>query len=380
MTEVIFTNARVITPDRVVDGTLLVRDGRIAALQEGASAVPGTVDLGGDYLLPGLIELHTDNLERHLSPRPGVRWPRGAAVLAHDAQIVAAGITTVFDAISLGEIFAASGRVDSLSDMYAGLQQAQKAGVLKADHRLHLRCELSFAGVLDLFESLMDERLVGLVSIMDHTPGQRQFTDVVKYRTYYKKKYGLSDTEFEVFLADRRADSEKYSAYHREAIVNRARERGLTLASHDDATTAHVAESAAAGMRIAEFPTTMEAARASREQGLAVLMGAPNVVLGGSHSGNIAASDLAARGLLDILSSDYVPASLIPAAFALAEGDNKIGLLEAIRMISCNPASALGLDDRGAIVIGRRSDLVRVRVAGGLPVVREVWREGVRVV
>ena len=380
MSETIFTGAHIVAMDRIIDGTVVVDDGRIDVVEQGASAAPGALDLDGDYLLPGLIELHTDNLERHLAPRPGVRWPRCAAVVGHDAQVVAAGITTVFDAIALGEVLATSGRVEGLQDMREGLMQAHRAGILKADHRLHLRCELSYAGVLELFESLMDEPLVGLVSIMDHTPGQRQFVDVAKYRSYYMKKYGLSPGEFEKFLAERLDHSATYSAHHRREIVNRARARALVLASHDDGTLDHVIESADAGMKIAEFPTTFEAARASHQRGLAVLMGAPNVVLGGSHSGNIAAGDLAAARLLDILSSDYVPASLVHAPFALAEAGIGVDLPAAIRLVSYNPAQVMGLGDRGEIAAGKRADLVRVRVVAGLPVVREVWREGKRIV
>jgi alpha-D-ribose 1-methylphosphonate 5-triphosphate diphosphatase len=380
MIETVFTGARVVTADREFDGTVQVRDGCIAAVEPGRSAAAGAVDLDGDYLMPGLVELHTDNLEKHFAPRPGVRWPSRAAVVAHDAQIVAAGITTVFDALCLGDIFYGSARVEGLDEMRRGISGAIAAGAVKADHRLHLRCELSFAQVLTLFETLMDEPLVGLVSIMDHTPGQRQFVDVAKYRFYYMKKYGMSDAEFENFLTERYEAQARYSAVHREAILARARARDLTLASHDDATADHVAESAAAGMTIAEFPTTHDAARASRDKGLAVLMGGPNIVLGGSHSGNIAASDLAAGGLLDIVSSDYVPASLMQALFSLAASAIGMDLPAAIRLASRNPARVMGFDDRGEIAAGKRADLVRVRVVDGLPVVWSVWRDGARIV
>lgn len=379
MTEAIFTNARIVTRDREIQGTVVVRDGRIAELSAGDSAVPGAIDLEGDYLVPGLIELHTDNLEKHFAPRPGVKWPGRAAVIAHDAQIAAAGITTVFDALALGDVHASS-RVEGLAEMHKGISQACESGLLRAEHHLHLRCELSFAQVLDLFEHLMDGALVRLVSIMDHTPGQRQFVSVEKYRLYYQKKYGMADDEFERFLASRREAQAKYSVAHRRAILERAKARGFVLASHDDATLAHVTESADDGMTIAEFPTTLEAARASRERGLAVLLGAPNVVLGGSQSGNISALDLAAEGLLDIVSSDYVPMSLMQAPFVLAKAEVGLDLPAAIRLASYNPARVMGLDDRGEIAAGKRADVVRVRVVDDMPVVRSVWREGMRVV
>ena len=379
MAEAVFTNARIVTAEREFVGTIVTRNGAIAVVDDGHCAGPEATDLDGDYLMPGFVELHTDNLEKHCAPRPGVRWPSRAAVLAHDAQIAAAGITTVFDAIALGDVFYGSARVEGLNEMRNGLAAMRAQQALKAEHHLHLRCELSFAQVLELYEQLMDDPSVRLVSIMDHTPGQRQFVDVEKYRFYYMKKYGMSDAEFEEFLARRRSDQAKYSVKHRQEILARANARGHVLASHDDATVEHVAESAADGMSIAEFPTTFEAARASRDRGLAVLMGAPNVVLGGSHSGNIAATDLAGAGLLDIISSDYVPMSLIQAAFQLA-ADDGMDLPAAVGLMSRNPARAVGLDDRGEIAIGQRADLVRVHMTEGLPVVRAVWRGGERIV
>ncbi|HEX9463785.1 MAG TPA: alpha-D-ribose 1-methylphosphonate 5-triphosphate diphosphatase [Alphaproteobacteria bacterium] len=380
MTETVFTNARVVTADREFPGTVVVRDGTIAAVEDSRSSARDAIDCEGDFLLPGLVELHTDNLEKHFAPRPGVKWPSRAAVVAHDAQIVAAGITTVFDAVALGDVFYGSARVEGLEEMRQGIARMRATRAVKADHHLHLRCELSFAQVLTLYERLMDDPLVRLVSIMDHTPGQRQFVNVEKYRFYYMKKYGMSDAEFEAFLARRRDDQAKYSVTHRREILARARERQHILASHDDATVEHVAESAQDGMTIAEFPTTIEAARASHERGLAVLMGAPNVVLGGSHSGNIAAHELAGTGLLDIVSSDYVPMSLIQAAFVLGDGNAGLGRPAAVRLVSQNPARAVGLDDRGEIASGKRADLIRVHVVDGLPIVRTVWRGGERIV
>jgi alpha-D-ribose 1-methylphosphonate 5-triphosphate diphosphatase len=181
------------------------------------------------------------------------------------------------------------------------------------------------------------------------------------------------------FITLQMANSRQYSERYRAAIVEHCLARGLSVASHDDATLAHVEESARYGMTIAEFPTTVEAARGSQQQGMKVLMGAPNIVRGGSHSGNVAAADLAAEGLLDILSSDYYPASLLQAAFALAAQDNACDLAHAVRMVSLAPARAAGLNDRGEIAVGLRADLVQARSRDGLPVVQQVWREAKRV-
>lgn len=377
--EQILSNARIVTAEREFHGTLLLRDGLIAAVDEGASRLPQAQDLSGDYLLPGLVELHTDNLEKHMSPRPGVDWPSTSAVLTHDAQIVAAGITTVFDALAIGDINPRGRRMQQLPAMIEAIAASEAAGQTRAEHRLHLRCELCHPDALTIYRDLVEHPLVALVSVMDHSPGQRQFAKVEKYREYYMGKYHLSPVEMEDFLQEQIANSRQYSDRQRRAIVEDCHRRGISVASHDDATLAHVQESAGFGMAIAEFPTTLEAAKASHELGLKVLMGAPNLVRGGSHSGNIAAAELARHGVLDILSSDYYPASLLHAAWLLAGQDNDYDLPAAIATVSRAPARAAGLDDRGEIRVGLRADLVQARAHGQQPVIQQVWRQARRV-
>ncbi|WP_312948028.1 alpha-D-ribose 1-methylphosphonate 5-triphosphate diphosphatase [Stutzerimonas kunmingensis] len=377
--EQILSNARLVLADQVIHASLLIRDGLIADISEGASNLPEAQDLDGALLLPGLVELHTDNLEKHMSPRPGVDWPSASAVLTHDAQIVAAGITTVFDALSIGDINPKGKRMQQLGVMLEAIAEAEAAGQTRAEHRLHLRCEVSHPQCLELFRELVEQPLVQLVSVMDHAPGQRQFARMEKYREYYMGKYHLNPSEMDAFVTEQLANSARHSDQQRAAIVDICRSRDLALASHDDATLEHVSESADYGMAIAEFPTTFEAAEASHARGLKVLMGAPNIVRGGSHSGNIAAADLARRGVLDILSSDYYPASLLQAALGLAEQDNGYDLPRAIATISLAPARAAGLDDRGEIAIGLRADLVQAQVHKGQPVIGQVWRQGRRV-
>jgi alpha-D-ribose 1-methylphosphonate 5-triphosphate diphosphatase len=354
-----------------------VRGGEIVAVDPDGTA--RGQDWDGDYLLPGFVELHTDNLEKHFTPRPGVHWPAIDAVIGHDAQIATSGIVTVYDAVSVGDMFERSDRVENLNRMLDALEAARKSGALRAEHRVHLRCEVTYPEVVELTEALIPRGEVGLVSIMDHTPGQRQFVDESKLRHYYVKKHGMTGAEFDAFAAERRRMHEQYGALHRAALVRMSRERGLALASHDDATAEHVAESLAAGMTIAEFPTTPDAAKASHDGGMAVLMGAPNLVLGGSHSGNVAAIDLARAGHVDVLSSDYVPASLLRGVFQLAGAGIGIDLAAAVAKASRNPARAAGLMDRGELAPGQRADFLRVRVSGGTPHIREVWRQGARI-
>ncbi len=378
MAEMILTGARVVGPDAVIEGTVVVRDGRIAEVAEGTTQ--GGEDFGGDYLLPGLVELHTDNMERHFAPRPGVRWPGVSAVLAHDGQIAAAGITTVFDAVGMGTVRGDDDiRIAALDEMLVAVRTARARDMFRAEHLFHLRCETSYPSVLDRIERLIDDPAVKLASVMDHTPGQRQFTREDKFREYYKGKFQFTDTELDSYIAAQKERCERWSAPNRRGMVEMCKARDIPLASHDDATSAHVAEAVADGMVVAEFPTTIEAARLSREGGMKVVMGGPNLVRGGSHSGNISAGTLATLGLLDIVSSDYVPVSLLESAFRLPSEVPGMDLPRAVRTISQTPAEAVGLDDRGAIVAGRRADLVRVSLIEGQPVVRAVWREGRRI-
>jgi alpha-D-ribose 1-methylphosphonate 5-triphosphate diphosphatase len=359
----------------VVEGSVRIAGGRVAAVAAGPCAVAGAVDFAGDLLLPGLIELHTDNLEKQLEPRPGVFWPAPvASVVAHDTQMTAAGITTVLDAVSLGEYHDGPKRAKMMALSIEAIGRARAGGVLRADHFLHLRCEYPDPKVLEMLAPHLCDEHLRLVSLMDHTPGQRQFTDLAAYRTYYSK-HAWTDQEFETLARDLRAQQAACAAANRERILAWCARASIPVASHDDTRPEHVDAAAREGVAICEFPTTLAAARRAREKSMAIVMGAPNVVRDGSHSGNVAALDLAAEGLLDILSSDYVPASLLHAAFRLHQ-ELEIPLPDAVATVSRNPARAVGLTDRGEIAPGLRADLIRVRRVEGLPVVLETLCAG----
>lgn len=378
MSEFALANARIVLDGEVIEGSVLVRDGLIAAIDPGAAS--HAEDVGGDFIVPGLVELHTDHFENHYRPRPGVTWNAMAALQSHDAQIAGAGITTVFDAVRIGSDPEVGDIGDDVRAMVEAVASADADGRLRADHRIHLRCELPTPDAAQHFEEHCGNPIVGLASLMDHTPGQRQYTTLEHYTAYYQKKMRLSDAEMAQFIADRQAEHDLYADDNRAAILELGREAGLAFASHDDATVAHVDEAVRDGMSIAEFPTTIEAARASHAAGLAVLMGAPNVVRGKSHNGNVSAAELAGAGVLDVLSSDYVPFALLHAAFLLPERVEGISLPQAMGMVTARPAAAAKLADRGEIAVGKRADLVRVRRRDGdVPVVRAVWRQGQRV-
>ncbi|TRC93518.1 alpha-D-ribose 1-methylphosphonate 5-triphosphate diphosphatase [Mesorhizobium sp. WSM4303] len=375
--ETVLTNARIVLADEIVEGSLLLRDGLVAGIDAGHGR--SGEDMGGDYIIPGLVELHTDHLEGHYAPRPKVRWNPIAAVLAHDAQVATAGITTVLDALRVGMDEDADLTSDDIRKLADAIEDSVAQDRLRADHFLHLRCEVSAPDCLQAFANFDGDERVRLASLMDHAPGQRQFVNLETYAYYYQRKLKLTDRDFKLFCEKRMGESAQNSGPNRVAISAACQERGIVLASHDDATSGHVDEAIEQGVRVAEFPTTLEAAKASKEAGLGVLMGAPNVMRGASHSGNVSARTLAGDGLLDILSSDYIPFSLIQSAFFLGDVVEGISLPQAVAMVSKNPAEAIGLNDRGVIEQGRRADLVRVRVDDHVPVVRTVWRQGRRV-
>jgi alpha-D-ribose 1-methylphosphonate 5-triphosphate diphosphatase len=300
-----------------------------------------------------LVELHTDNLERHVMPRPKSYWPTAAAVMNHDREVAAAGITTVFDALSVGYANGDVRSAERLKEMSDAVEALSAAGTLKADHYMHWRCEVSGGSLMSDLEPLLQNSRTAMVSVMDHTPGQRQFASLEAYYTYYQGKFGYTDAEMEAYMADRKREHELHAAPNRKHVVEQARDRKLAIASHDDATRDHVEEAIADGIVVAEFPTTIEAARASHEAGLAVLMGAPNVVRGKSHSGNVSARELAGLGLLDILSSDYVPFSLLYGATVLEKTAESITLPDAISKVTRIPANQVGLTDRGEIAPGK---------------------------
>ena len=373
----VLTNARLVLGDEVILGTVTIDGTVIGDVVRGASGA-GAIDLDGDYLIPGVVDVHTDNLERQVQPRSNARWPSRSAMIAHDAQCAAAGVTTVLDALCLGDLGFEKDRVRTFHDAVTDLDALADTGLLKAEHFLHLRCELPASDMLGLVDPVAEHKRVRMISLMDHSPGVGQYADLERYRAL-RRKDGVADAFIDRHIVELQANREMLREPNRRWLLDRVAGLGVVLASHDDRTEEEVAQNAADGIRVSEFPVTMAAALAAKARGMQVIAGAPNIVRGGSHSGNVAAADLVRAGAVDAFASDYVPASLIEAAFICA-ADAQISLPEAVALISDRPARMAGLPDRGRIEAGLRADLVRVRVHDGLPVVRQVWRAGERVI
>jgi alpha-D-ribose 1-methylphosphonate 5-triphosphate diphosphatase len=376
----VLANARLVLADEVIEaGWIVAENGVISDLGRGAAPARAE-DMGGDLVIPGLVELHTDHIEAHYMPRPKVHWDPVSAVVSYDAQLATCGITTVLDSLRVWREEGAEDVSGEAALLAGAITTARDADMLRITHYLHLRCEVPMPQVVAEASELIGRDDVRLVSLMDHTPGQRQFRDEQKLRDYYRGKSGrLTDAELDVMFEKRREHARLHAAPNYRDLVEMARARGIPLASHDDTTADHVAQSIEDRVAIAEFPTTIAAAQALHAGGVRVLMGAPNLVRGGSHSGNVATAELARAGVLDVLSSDYVPASLLMAALHLPQAVPAISLPAAMRTVTKTAAEAVGLDDRGEIAAGKRADLVRVHVAKGIPVVRTVWRAGRRV-
>lgn len=376
--ELILANATLVLPEETLTGSIRVRQGVIFDIDSGSSVPKGAIDCQGDYVSPGLVELHTDNLERHIQPRPHVDWPHAAAIIAHDAELASTGITTVFDAMRVGSIPTGAGRYRPYArGLSHELWQLREHDALKISHFLHLRAEVCSETLVHELDEFGPQDRVGLVSIMDHTPGQRQFRDLAKFEAFIKRKYDMDEAVFTKHVAQLRELRAQFGEAHEAETVKAARRFGAVLASHDDTTAEQVRISAAHGIRLAEFPTTIEAARACHYHGIKVMMGAPNIIRGGSHSGNVAAQELAELGHLDILSSDYVPSALLLSATRLGEvwGDMALGL----KTVTQAPAQAAGLPDRGELRAGARADLIRFRMWDGVPALTSVWSRGRRV-
>ncbi|MFL5279873.1 MAG: alpha-D-ribose 1-methylphosphonate 5-triphosphate diphosphatase [Rhodopila sp.] len=376
--ETIFTNAILVLPGETLKGTIAVRGRTITDVQSGCSHLSAALDLEGDHVIPGLVDIHTDNLERQVQPRSLARWPSRSAMVAHDAQCAAAGITTVLDALCLGDLGFDAERIQTFRDGVVDLDALTEAGLLKADHFLHLRCEVPATDMLDLFDTVANHPLIRMVSLMDHSPGVGQYADLDFYRKL-RRQGGLDEDAVERRIQEIQAHRARWRDPNRKALLDRVRGRSIALASHDDRTEAEIAENAADGIRISEFPVTMGAALAAKRAGMQVIAGAPNIVRGGSHSGNVAAMDLVRAEAVDAFASDYVPLSMVEAAFQCVR-DAELTLSAAIAMIADRPTRMTGLSDRGRLEAGLRADMVRVRLHGTLPIVRQVWRAGERVI
>jgi len=373
------THARLVTPDGVIDdAAVLIDAGRIKAVCPHAGCDAHEIDLNDALLMPGLIDLHNDTLQTTRQPRGGVALPTDFALQQVDRYAATSGITTLFHGISfLGS--AALGQTPEEAPESVARDVSHWAGAhgTLIDHRVHVRYELPNAAALPAVERLIDQGVCGLISLMDHRPGQGQFKDQARYVRYLRERFFCSVEQAQRYIAENEATADDIPQ-RAARLAKAARDHGLALASHDDDSAARVEQVHRWGATISEFPMNRDAARAAKAHGHAVAVGAPNVYRGASQCGGPRASHLIGAGLADVLCSDYLPAALLPAVFRIAE-ELAWHLGRAVALASAHPAAAAGLSDRGRIEPGYRADLIAVDDGGPLPRVTHTFVDGVNV-
>ena len=376
MSSIYLTHANILLPDgELQDSALLIEGENIAAIAPESGGKAAELNLKGKTLMPGIIDLHCDALEKEVEPRPNVHFPLDFACAQVDKRNAAAGVTTVFHALSF-----ANHELGVRNNRFAA-QVAQAVHAWRPyaliDNRVHCRYEVTDPSGPEVLLSLLENNEMHMLSVMDHTPGQGQFQEITAYRQYLAVTYDKSEAELDVIIENKRAQTA--GAFSRiQQLVAHARENGIPVASHDDDSAEKVALMHELGVGLAEFPINLEAAKTAQKLKMATIFGAPNILRGKSQSGAMRALDAILHNVADCLCADYHPATLLAAVYRLPEVTD-LPLYAAARLVTANPARAAGLGDRGEITVGMRADLVAVGLAPRLPQACRVWLAGKQV-
>lgn len=394
----LISGGSVVCADRVLpDHDVVIVDGRIVAIKPGGIGGDGdercamdmlpVVDARGAYVVPGLIDIHSDYVENVASPRPSVVMNLASSLYKADRELVSHGITTIYHSLSVygARVFDHKpirdfGNVSELIECVSDMRMVEERDHL-IRHRLHLRVELDSVDLYDDIEAYLRSGKVDLVSFMDHTPGQGQYRDLLLFGDTLKGYRDIDDDEVRAIIKSQQ-ESEKMTYAQISSLAGIARERGISIASHDDDSEDKLAFMDGLEATISEFPITLEIARMARRRGMHTIAGAPNVLLGHSHSGNLSARRAVADGVVDVLCSDYYPAALLDAVFTLHRRCD-IDIARAFSLVTINPAKAAGIaDEVGSIAVGKRADVLLVReiACGGeaqtMPVVTRAFVGG----
>jgi alpha-D-ribose 1-methylphosphonate 5-triphosphate diphosphatase len=367
----ILTNARVVLPESDFQGTVVIDAGCITEVT--TRNYSDGIDLHGAILSPGVIDIHTDYLERELAPRPTSRFPLDLALHMVDLRALNCGLTTIVSAARIS-----TENTGPMGSWHGdGLELARQfealIPTLRAHHLIHLRWATNFEPVEPILDELLQLKSIGNLVFNDDTPGERQFPDVEGMIRQYALRQNVSIEESRQRMQER-IDRSK-ATNNRMSVKNYLAGR-LPLGSHDDTTVEHVLEAYVSGCSLSEMPCTIEAARKAHELGMMVCMGAPNYYRGGSHCGNLSCHDALREGLVDILCSDYHFPSLLACALRMV--DEGMPLSSAMRLLTLNPARHLGIDQTvGSIEEGKRADLVAFHPRNGYADVAQVWVSGV---
>ena len=371
----VITNARVVTPEGVRDGaSVQVENGRIVKISEEFTQGAREVDAGGNYLFPGFVDMHSDAIEKGIEPRPNTFFPVDIAVFELDKKIASCGITTMFHSVSFAELEVGLRNNNTAAGIIREINKFREK--LKVNTKIHARFEITDHGAVPFLEELIRDNQINLFSFMDHSPGQGQFQDIISFKNYYGPVYAKSDAEMDDII-ERKLQAKKSDAPRDIArLLGVCREHGIAIASHDDDSREKIHWLKEMEIGMTEFPVNIEAVRAARELGIRVCLGSPNVVRGQSQSCNLSAREAIRSGYGDILCSDYSPMTMLHAVFAL-ERHGILPLHEATKMVSLNPACAVGIADHtGSLEAGKDADMVLVDHSDGLPRVLKTFVAG----
>jgi alpha-D-ribose 1-methylphosphonate 5-triphosphate diphosphatase len=373
MPTTLLKNARIVLADDVLDNaSLLIEGDRIAAIDAAGSQADHVVDLRGQILMPGLVDLHCDAIEKEAEPRSRVLFPLEFAVAQVDRRNAAAGITTPYHAVSFANREWGVRNNETAAELIRMVHGFRQHSLV--DNRVHIRYEITDPHAVPVVTDLMDAGMVSLLSVMDHSPGQGQFKTLDAYLEYMMGNHGMSREQAEE-AARAKTEARDGAVGRVEHLLERARRHGIPTASHDDDSVHRIAAMRALGVAMSEFPITLDTAKAAVSCGLPTILGAPNVLRGQSQSGSMRAIDAIRAGVASCLCSDYQPSTLIAAAFVAAR-QASLPLPQAAALVSTNPAKAAGLSDRGRIEAGLRADLVAVATIGGQALVSHTWSAG----
>ena len=372
-------NARIVTKQGVVEGTLVIEDGMITELlpngkQESVAYDDDVIDAEGCYVMPGIIDMHSDALEKEIQPRPNTFFPLHMSFFELEKKLAGCGVTTIYHSLSLADGVGVRDDEMVVNIINHIINLREERAMI--NHRVHLRYEVTNLPGLDTVRNLIDSSHIDLLSIMDHTPGQGQFTEKESYENYLVKTYGIRDDELKIMIDKLKSSAKLIQWDQIHDLVQQAIQHEIVVASHDDDTEAKIDQMIEFGVTISEFPINLTAAKYSHQHNLLVCVGSPNLVRGLSHSNNMKAVEAIKAGYSQAICSDYLPSSILPAVFMLHEQEH-IPLHQAVAMVTSNPAEALGIGDKvGSIAIGKVADLVFVKQHNGYPLVHRTLVNG----
>jgi len=374
-------NGRIITQAQIIeDKILLINKDRIAGFVDHINSAERVVDAHGRYIMPGIIDIHSDKIEQYIQPRPTSQMDFEFGLKVCERDLLGAGITTIYHSLSLfqDEIFGkgllrTKDNVQKITDLISNIHLRNHL----IHHRIHLRIEIDNLDAFDIVCDMINKKKTHLISFMDHTPGQGQYSNLAMYHDAISKYNGK---EFDTLGFDGVLEHHKnkpmLSFEQLIELAKLAHTNNIPVASHDDDTDKKLALNKEIGVDISEFPITLETAKSAQKHGFYTVVGAANILRGCSHSGNLSASEAILEDCADILCSDYYPAAILNSIFHMNE---KFGveLPKMVNMATLNPAKATKTDkDYGSIEAGKKADLMIVDLLDGYPVITHVFVDG----